>query len=266
VLILEKDLTLRSLDAGKMSLGFLQAAWIDDRTVFLTAEERSVCCEAWWTTVDVESGAVGVRQGLKSTRFAAPALLPFDAIQSKLPQLDGLPAALLIDPSVANLWRKPSSELPPPELVRINPLGATLLPGPKLPRNSLQTSFGNLEDGTLVWAVPEEAPHLPLWAGARSTQIYRLRSFDASPEPLCSMPTGSLYAFVGESGPWLVWDAGRIAWLTGGRRKSVYQLWGCNLETKEGRRLDEWSELAHPSSAITDRGLFTASGWVPVGE
>jgi hypothetical protein len=28
--------------------------------------------------------------------------------------------------------------------------------------------------------------------------------------------------------------------------------------------MTEWTELASPFATITDRGLFTASGWVPI--
>jgi hypothetical protein len=123
----------------------------------------------------------------------------------------------------------------------------------------MSISFGNLDDGSLVWAAPERRPYFPNWNGGERTRIYRLRSIDAEPELLCTAPTGRLFSFLGQSGSWAVWDTGSIG-------RTEYTSWGCNVATGETREIEEWRPWVHSAAAITDRGLWSPRGWVPLSE
>jgi hypothetical protein len=259
IVLLDRSHSLRTIEVTS-TIGYdTQVTWISDRTLIVIEYESESPRRGWWRTVDTEAGIVGSRNELPEGRgLAAPALQQqWGGVRaSRLPTVGVEPVAFLIDRDALNLWYRPESDATTPTLLRLDALDQALRAGQELPARSLATTLGNLDDGSLVWASPERVPRLPHWDGGERTRIFRLRSFDAQPEPLCEVETGRLFRYLGQHRDWLVWSTPEF--------RHEYELWGCNAMTGESRRLQEWEPFANPTITIAEAGIFTLRGWLPL--
>ena len=264
IVVFNDDVEVLPLELGRSNLAIV---WLSDRRLLATQKEPG-----WWRVVDIEAKTLGDRHELpENAKLAAPALeMPWLGYSS-LPTLAGEPVAFVTDADL-HPWR-PASDERSPMLLRFDASPASNEQGVVVPPNSVASSLGTLEDGGLVWAVPERDPQWPGWKSAKTTQIFRLRAFDDRPEPVCTIASGTLLTFLGQTGSWL-------AWSTPNMFSSTDQgTWGCDVTTGASRRLTEWeSWLRGPRTrrldkeetwlrglpTIDHRGLKTPNGWLPL--
>ena len=236
-----------------------RAAWIDDEALLLAEGGSTPPAARSWSIVPVEGTSASAVQELEPRQvLAAPSLSNVGrSRRGELPRLSGRAVALLAtgDQPGSFLWRPAarggrldSPPVVPYRLVAIDPAGAAIEPGPAIDGAASVGTFGNLDDGSLVWAQPDRPLSKPDWGAGVPTRIYRLAAFDGVPELLCTMPNGRLSQLLGQSGPWAIWDTVALF---------DYELWACNLETGESRQVAEWQAWAHPLATIGDRGIFT---------
>jgi hypothetical protein len=261
--ILEEDLTLREVAVPAAIPAGWRMAWLDDHTILVAdvVRRNDEEGEDRWAILDLDHGpappsAVAPHDVPPGLALAAPALYDWAFGSAILPRLDGSPVVLLVDAVAADpTHRDDGTATLAPRLARIDAVAGTLEPGPELSRETSALSMGNLRDGSLVWASPERTLLAPRWDGGTTAKLYHLDSFAGAPRLLCTLPTGRVARFVGESGSWAIWES---IWFPD------YRLWGCNVETGEARELVEWQPWAHALATIGERGLWTPQGWKPV--
>ena len=268
VVLLESDGSLRTILWPTALPLAARAAWIDDGALVLAdADGSNDGAAGSWTVVSIEGPDAHPLRDLPAGQIlAAPALTAWGSgAASALPRLGASPVALLVDADDpgTRLWSRsdaaPTGEVEagsPASLVVIDAVSGTFELGPEVPIGTAAASFGNLDDGSLVFAARAQPLGPPSWGKGTHTAVYRLASAAAKPQVVCTMPDARIAHFVGHSGPWAIWDT--ILLLD-------YELWGCHLETGEVRRIVEWEPWAHSVATIGELGIWTPSGWVAMG-